>query len=248
MVLATRLVDYGLGLLQDRFNKLRSRIVLACATDAFYEIYNDLTYGRQKFYRAGTEEFRSDLWSWEKKAISRHFPLPPGTVLVGAGGGGREPLALGRQGYRVVTFDPARQLATSLADACDGLPVESLLGRYENLPVVNSLSQPPATIDLRSRPLFAAAILGSGSISHLRSDQCCIETLRQFRQLTNGPILVSWISSALGRTKRFFNVYVGYCRCFTGEEIRQLAEDAGLAVVDYDNDENWAVLRASTAR
>jgi hypothetical protein len=93
--MATRLVDYGVGFLHDRFNNLRSRIVLACATDAFYEIYNDLTYGRQKFYRAGTKEFHSDLSPWEKKAISRHFPPPPGTVLVGAGGG-REPLALGR--------------------------------------------------------------------------------------------------------------------------------------------------------
>ena len=35
---------------------------------------------------------------------------------------------------------------------------------------------------------------------------------------------------------------------FTGEEISKMAEDAGLAVVDYDDDENWAVLRAANLR
>ena len=244
-MLATRLVDYGFRVFVS-LRKLRSRIVLACATDEFYEIYNDLTYGRQKVYRAGTKDISFGPVALGEEKISRHFPPPPGTVLVGAAGGGREALALARQGYRVVAFEPARQLATSLADVCGGLPVESLLGRYEDLPVLNSLSQPPAPIDLRSRPLFAAAILGWGSMSHLRSDQCCIETLRQFRQLTHGPILVSWLQ---GKEKRSFDVYIGYRRTFTGGEIRKMAEDAGLAVVHYDDDENWcAVLRASTAR
>src|SRR5262245_8023065 len=163
MVLATRLVDYGFRV----FSNLRSRFVLACGTDAFYEIYNGLTYGRLKDYQAGTKTFRSHLFTLEKRAIS-HFPPPPGTVLVGAAGGGREALALAREGYRVVAIEPARQLATSLADVCSGLPVESLLGRYEDLPLVNSLSQPPATIDLRSRPLFTTAILGCGSNSPFR--------------------------------------------------------------------------------
>jgi hypothetical protein len=243
-VFATRAVDYGLAFLSDRFNKLRSRIVLACAADEFYQIYNDLAYGRNEVFQAGTKTFRSDLWAWERRAISQHFPPPPATVLVGASGGGREALALARQGYRVVAFDPVRRLAASLADVRGGLPVESLLGRYEDLPVLNSLSQPPAPIDLRSRPPFAAAILGWTSISHLRSDQCCIETLRQFRELTRGPILVNWTSS-LSRKKRSFNICDGYHRYFTAEEISKMAADAGLAVVDYDNNENWAVLRVA---
>jgi hypothetical protein len=133
-VLATRLVDYGLGVLRDRFDNLRSKIVLACATDAFYEVYNDLTNDRRKVLRAGAKEFRSDLSHWEKKAISQHFPPPPGTVLVGASGGGREALALARQGYRVVAFDPAGQLVSSLADVCGGLPIESFRGRYAEFP------------------------------------------------------------------------------------------------------------------
>jgi hypothetical protein len=87
--------------------------------------------------------------------------------------------------------------------------------------------------------------LGWGSISHLRPDQCCIETLRQFRQLTHGPILVSWVPLASSRKKRSFCIYDGYRRWFTGEEISKMAGDAGLAVVDYDDDENWAVLRVA---
>jgi hypothetical protein len=243
IVLATRLVDYGCRV----FHELRSRIILACAPDAFYDTYNELTYARQKSYRAGTKTFRSNLLPFEEQAISRHFPLPPGTLLVGAAGGGREALALARQGYRVVAFDPAQPLVISLAGVCGDLPVESLLGRYEDLPVVNSLSHPPVTIDLRSRTPFAAAILGFGSISHLRSDQRCIKTLRQFGQLTPGPILVSWQAPFEGRSSQKFDVYLGYVRSFTGMEIRKLAEDAGLEVVHLDDENYWhAVLRAST--
>jgi len=242
-VFATRAVDKAFRVFNEFFAELRSRIVLAYASDEFYEIYNDLAYDRNEFFRAATKTSHFDLRPWEKNKISRHFPPPPSTVLVGAAGGGREALALARKGYRVVAFEPVPQLATSLADVCGGLPVESLLGRYEDLPVLSSLSQPPAPIDLRSRPLFAAAILGWGSISHLRSDQCCIETLRQFRQLTHGPILVSWLR---GSEKAVFDVYHGYRRHFTCAEIRKIAEDAGLAVVHYDDDEDCcAVLRAA---
>jgi hypothetical protein len=242
-VLATRLVDYGCGV----FSKLRSKVVLACASDAFYDNYNDLTFGRQKIYQAGTTTFRSKLFPFEQEAISRYFPTPPASILVGGAGGGREALALARQGYRVLAFDPARSLVTSLADACSGLPIESFLGRYEGLPVVCSLSNPTEAIDLFSRAPFDAAILGWGSIMHIRSDENCTETLRQFGQLTRGPILVSWQPLFDGGQSRWFDVYTGYSRVFTGPGIRKMAEDAGLKVVHLDDETQWhAVLIAST--
>jgi hypothetical protein len=147
MVLATTLVDRVYRL----FDRLRSRMVLACASDAFYDIYNDLTYARQDDYRAGAKSFRSNLFPFEERAISQHFPTPPGTVLVGAAGGGREALALARRGYGIVAFEPVPSLAASLAHFSGDLPIEVFVARYEQLPMVSLLDAPAVSIDLRSR-------------------------------------------------------------------------------------------------
>jgi hypothetical protein len=144
----------------------------------------------------------------------------------------------------VVAFEHVLRLANSLAHVCRDLPVEPLLGRYEELPMVRSLSHPPVTVDLRSRGPFAAAILGWGSFSHLRSDQHCIAALRQFGDLTHGPILISYRHSHGGPGSRF-HLHLGYFRTFTGAGIHKLAESAGLKVVDLDDEDNfYAVLRA----
>jgi hypothetical protein len=117
----------------------------------------------------------------------------------------------------------------------DGLPIESLVGRYENLPVVNSLSHPSVAIDLRSRIPFSAAILSPWSISHLRSDQDCIATLRHFGELTHGPILVSYPAFS-GEPRRRFAMNTGLFRTLTSAEIRALAECAGLDILHLDED------------
>src|SRR5262249_4382439 len=217
------------------FDRLRSRIVLACASDSFYDIYNDVAYAGQDLYRPGTKTFLSSLFPFEERVISRHFPTPPATVLVGAAGGGREALALANRGFEVVAFEPARPLASSLADVRGGLPIEIFVGRYEGLPMVSSLTLSPIVFDLRSRAPFAAAILGWGSFSHLRSDEHCIEALRQFGQLTRGPILVSYqpapTISETAKSAVRFAIGIGYYRTFSGVEIHALANQAGLNVV-----------------
>src|SRR5262245_36576488 len=105
-VMATGLVDRGYR----SFDRLRSKIVVACGSEEFFDIYNDLLYAR----RIGALAFRAFLMPFEEQAISRHFPSPPGAVLVGAAGNGREAVTLARQGYRVVAFEPARPLAVAL--------------------------------------------------------------------------------------------------------------------------------------
>src|SRR5262245_53039307 len=103
------------------FDRLRSKYVLACAPDSFYDVYNDLTYSDQAIYRADAEVFRASLFEFEERAIARYFPPPPGTVLIGAAGGGREAFALARRGYQVVAFEPAARLAASMVRACGEL-------------------------------------------------------------------------------------------------------------------------------
>ena len=212
------------------FNRLRSRIVLACGSDEFFDAYNRLAYSKQSY-----DWLNGGLHPFEEQAISRYFPAPPGALLIGAAGAGREALALARKGYRVVAFEPIPSLAASLAEMSDGLPIESLIGRYEDLPIVSSLSQPAVAIDLRSRTPFSAAILGPWSISHLRSDEHCVATLRHFGELTPGPILVSYPPFS-GEPRRRFAMNTGLFRTFTSEEIRALAECAGLDILHLDEE------------
>jgi hypothetical protein len=227
------------------FNRLRSRIVLTCAPDAFYDVYNDLTYSRQLMYRPESKAFSSSLFAFEERTITRDFPPPPGKVLIGAAGGGREAFALARRGYQVVAFEPARSVAVSMARACHDSQIETLVGRYEDLPFVGSLAQPSSVLDLRSRAPFDAAILGWVSFSLLRSDERCIKTLRQIGDLTIGPILVS-AHPGLRRSVGF-SVHMGYYRGLTSADIGALAERAGLTVDYLDDTDNWpyAVLRAA---
>ena len=220
-------------------------MVLACASDDFYDIYNDLTYSRQDDYRAGAISFRSSLFPFEERAISRYFPAPPGTVLVGAAGGGREALVLARSGYRVVAFEPISALAVALAHFCGELPIEVFLGRYEQLPLVSPLDCPTVSVDLRSRAPFAAGILGWHSFSHLRSDEQCVETLKQFGNLTRGPILVSF-SAAIGAPSARFDWAIGYHRKFSSANIQEFARRAALRIIHFEDTDNFphAVLQA----
>src|SRR5262245_21682217 len=123
MVRATVMVDRAYRL----FDRLRSKCVLACAPDAFFDVYNDLTYSRQTVYRPDRETFRSSLFAFEERVIGQYFPPPPGTVLIGAAGGGREAFALARRGYQVVAFEPARPVAASMVCARGDYPIETLV-------------------------------------------------------------------------------------------------------------------------
>jgi hypothetical protein len=129
--MATGLIDRGYR----SFDRLRSKIVVACGSNEFFEIYNDVLYA----HKLKVAALPPVLMPFEERAISRHFPSPPGAVLVGAAGLGREAIALARQGYRVVAFEPVRSLAVALSKACDELPIETLLGRYEDLPIEFSI-------------------------------------------------------------------------------------------------------------
>jgi hypothetical protein len=120
IVKTTGLIDRGYW----GFNRLRSKIVLARGSDDFFDAYNRLAYSKQCYDWIG-----AGLHLFEEQAISRYFPAPPGAVLIGAAGAGREALALARKGYPIVALEPIRSLAASLSEVSDGLPIESLVGR-----------------------------------------------------------------------------------------------------------------------
>lgn len=245
------------------FDRARSELVAAWASDAVLDRFNDMAYASSRSYRPDDASFRTYLFPWEEEAISRIFPKPPAHVLVGGAGGGREALALAELGYRVTAFEPSSGLAASLAARAhevDGLAVYR--ARYEELPRLETTSG-PEVVELDALPQIEAVIVGWGSFSHLRTRGLRVAALESLAGATDGPILVSFLGlhderqaprSALGRLRRtlprrhgrdpgdLFSVYIGFYHRTNEWEVHDLATAAGLEIVhrSFDTrDTNW---------
>ena len=109
---ASMLVDRALS----RYDRIRSFLVTCGATDSVLEAYNNIRVRRRpKVYDASAPELRERLFNWEADLVERVFPPPPGKVLVGGAGGGREAFELVTRGYAVAAFEPSDVLARSMA-------------------------------------------------------------------------------------------------------------------------------------
>ena len=241
-----------------KFDRLRSALVVALASERFFDEYNTLAYSATESYQPASSAFRTGLFDWEEDAVRRYFPAPPARVLVGGAGGGREPFALLDKGYAVVAFDPAGPLVRGMAAAAPGGQLRAYCGSYSSLPMLRD-ADGKEIVDLRREPPFDAAIVGWSSFSHLRSDGERVETLRAFGALTNGPILVSYFpdpapadTAASGgmlrqwlrrRARRrgpsVFSVQIGYYRLLRHADVEDLVRQAGLSVVGAERGGNW---------
>jgi SAM-dependent methyltransferase len=250
----------------DRYDRLRSRVVSRCASDETLRAYNDLGYGSQAVYEAGTEIFRAELFNWEADALARVLPPPPGRILVGGAGGGRESFVLAERGYEVTAFEPSLPLVRSMATQATlrAAKVEALVGRYEQLPHASTVRE-GAPVDLSERLPFDAAIVGWTSYSHLRTRAARVETLRAYARLTAGPIFFSFyvddgdpprvggaarVLDAIGLTggRDRFSPYVGFYHLSRRDELEREVADAGLVVLDAsfdDTDGRWPWLAAA---
>jgi hypothetical protein len=241
-VWATRLVDRCYA----KFDGLRSRLILRHGSNAFHDAFNDVTYGSQRLYRPDAPSFKPELFPWESRVIAAHFPKAPAAVLIGGAGGGREALALERDGYRVVGFEPAEPLVRAFHDspASHGRSIEMFAGRYQDLPMLRSANGSTALVDLRTRTPFDAAMFGWASFSHIRTDDERVNALRQLAALTAGPILLSYFSymaeRAATRSKQeSFAMQVGYFRQLNEADVRGLVGEAGLEIVELKHDDGW---------
>jgi hypothetical protein len=262
---ATSLVDTAYR----RFDSLRSSLVARLAPDAVLDAFNDLTYGRTDVYRPDAPNYRSELFNWEQEAIARVFPAPPGRMLIGGAGGGREAFALAARGYDVVAFEPSTQLTASMvAHAADG-QVRAFIGRYEELPRLRQIDD-GGEVNLRDLPPFDAALLGWTSYSHVRHRASRVLALREMAAVTNGPLLASFylatgksaegsalrkLATRLGLTggRDHFTTHVGFYHLSTPTELRSEAAEAGLTIIHecYDSsDGRWPyiVLRRAETR
>jgi hypothetical protein len=254
LLYATRIVDAGFLL----FDRARSELVAALASDRVLDRFNELAYGRSPSYDAADSRFRADLFSFEEQVITELFPKPPGRILIGGAGGGREVFALASRGYQVLAFEPSLPLAQSMRERLGGKPIEVYVGRYDSLPRLRSLEG--AWTDLDALEPFDAAIVGWGSFSHLRTDRVRVKTLEAFARVTRGPILVSFIGiqksnahagSRAARLRRrlprrreralgdTFSIFIGFIHKTNEAEVEHLVDAAGLDVVQKSLDENW---------
>jgi SAM-dependent methyltransferase len=222
------------------WHRLRSELISTLASDAVLDRLNDLGYDRA-WYRPHAAGGGKDLFPWEESAIRDYFPGPPGRILVGGAGGGREAFVLATRGYDVVAFEPSRPLVAAMAHAARGTNVDVRSGGYEEMDVLLAAENPGS---------FDAAILGWFSFSHLRNDRARVATLKSFGRLTRGPILISFapregpISPKLARLRRLLphrnerdpdgrmNIGGGLFHGVDPDQMRSLARQAGLEITN----------------
>jgi SAM-dependent methyltransferase len=259
LVRATRVVDRGYR----QFDRLRSRMVLAFASERVLRGYNDLAYGRSDCYLVRANE--ASLLPWEEQALERFFPPPPAHILVGGAGSGREAVVLVQRGYRVLAFEPSAPMVRLMVRSAGALggALQAFRAAYEDLPrLAPGDGGPP--VDLSRFQAFDAALLGLSSFSHLVTDAERLRALQQVAGVTRGPIVVSFFlqpgPTAVsphgtrpppGRIRRAiaewlpatgddaFSVEIGYFHTFSRDEFEALAGRASLRVVHFDADGNW---------
>jgi hypothetical protein len=247
------------------FDRVRSALVTKYASDHVLAAYSDRIYAATSTYRADSPNFREGLFHWEEDMIARAFPKPPGRVLVGGAGGGREAFALAARGFEVVAFDPSQGLAHSMAGRAQDVPaVTPLVGRYEDLPRLRRAAT-HAEADVRALGPFSVALFGWTSFSHIRRSAERVAALRAASSVTDGPVVISFflrrdgpggpqrltqrVGKALGLAYDGdqFTPYIGLFHKSSLEELEAELAGAGLRIADasYDDaDGRWPWIAA----
>lgn len=254
-IFATRAVDRAHRI----FDRARARAVERWAPAGVRTELSVLAYQATAAYHPAAASFRSKLFPWEVAALRDYVDPPPGRILLGGAGGGREAFALAERGYEVVAFEPAPELAAEMAQyAGPGSNIRAFRAGYEDLPALRGPRPGDASADLRELGRFSAAVFGWGSYSYLMTRQAQLDALRMLGDVTEGPILVSFLTPPSegdtagppGRRRRHdrFSITVGCYHMATAREFSELAAEAGLTVVALNIDEtdfSWphAILR-----
>jgi hypothetical protein len=237
---------YAVDRLYLRFDRMRSTLVLAFASDTLLEQHRNAYYAR----RRGRSFSRDVLFEWEQHAIKEFFPPPPARVLVGGAGRGREAFGLAGLGYSVAAFDIVPRMVDQLRAECrkSASSIEVYQGAYQDLPIL--AGEQGRRVDLRDQPPFDAAVVGYGSFGELVTDSERTDTLRRFAEITRGPILVSFFANSwqrqddlgAGRLRRSlvqrarrrglakFVMRSGFNRLMSSEEVQQTVDEAGVSL------------------
>jgi hypothetical protein len=202
-------------------------------------------YARWSQYR-GEEHNSSGLHQWEEEVISTHFPERV-SILVAAAGGGREPIALAKKGYRVDGFDSSRELTEVHRSFMNR---ESLSG---NVWLAASGSVPKDIEDV-----YGGVIVGWAAYGHIPGRKNRVRFLRAVRShaAIGAPLLLSFFPR--GERSRRYNLTYGVARrlrtlrgsddeveygdilhqgaflhLFTEDEIQSELAEAGFELIEY---------------
>jgi hypothetical protein len=242
--MATRTIDRAYR----RFDRGRSRVMLQWAPDGALDEFNALAYERDAVYNPQSSAFRSSLFPWEAVAIREYFTPPPGRILLGGAGGGREAFAVAEHGYDVVAFEPAPELAEAMAARAASAPrVKAFRARYEDLPRLGPAGAGGAEANVHDLGPYDAAIMGWGSFSHLPTRRARVQALASIAETTSGPVLVSFLTFAGDDTRQrrrrdrrpggTFSIFIGYFHTLDARELHDVARAAGVELIALNTDE-----------
>jgi hypothetical protein len=165
----------------DTFAGTVDGLLLGAVSDRTLEEIDEQSYDRDGRYRDDAYN-RRGLWHWEQEFVDSYLTGCRRVAVTGAGGG-REVLALLRQGFDVVGYEPNANLVRVgnelLAD--EGLPACLRVAPRSGWP-----EEPDAAFD--------AVIVGWGSYTHIRGRQVRIAFLTEARRRMpdGGPLLASF--------------------------------------------------------
>lgn len=202
------------------------------------EVYynSDRNYQKEEYNRQG-------LWPWEQEMIDQFFPAE-GHLLLGGAGGGREVLALAKQGFRVEGFE----CHTDLVQFANHLLTSE--GLSAQVSWVARDKHPQGTT------LYDGVIVGWGAYMLIQGSHRRIAFLKGLRERValGAPLLVSFfarsgserrysliagIGNAFRKVLRRELLEVGddlapnYVHFFVKDQINQEFQEAGFRMVYY---------------
>lgn len=229
---------------------------------------SQLTVRIYDFY-PGYKDVGNSLYAWEKTWFQRRLRRPPGRILVGACGTGREAVALVKEGFEVDAFEPAPEF---VAETRRRLAGRARVGQFTYEDLSGAVLDGAGALDQEfHRERYDAILLGCGSLTHVLDSREQTRLIRALDVLCpSGPILASFfqtdcpaevptagravrIGAAIGSRiarlrgiptehapRQSFGQHRGFAHTFTRQEI----EDLGRAVnrkVAWEQDDTQAV-------
>ncbi|MBI5518046.1 MAG: hypothetical protein HY909_30025 [Deltaproteobacteria bacterium] len=171
-------------------------------------------YAAQGTYAPRGALYARGLFPWEEELLALDAFAPPGALLLGGAGGGRELGPLRARGWTVRAFEPCEALCARAREACEGDPGARVeRGAYDDLVRFQRQGDGPLRGLLEGSP-FDAVVLGWGSLSHVCERDARVALLRAARGVCpRGPVLLSFLprtaEAAEGRSVRWLR---GACR------------------------------------
>ncbi|MGB5193868.1 MAG: hypothetical protein WBN70_12870 [Polyangiales bacterium] len=183
------------------------------------------------------------LYAWETHWFARRLPSPPGSILIGAAGSGREAVALRDLGYHVHAFEPS----TSAFQCCQRALGSDLVDQasYQDL-VASVLHGTNTPLQLKPEARFDAVLLGWGSFGHVLRSADRLELLRACDHVApNGPILLSIFEPKVkaARNGTYYMPWGGFLVRPTTEELGEHAKSLNRElVVSLQSPSSYATL------